>query len=836
MPLHSGRGLVGLAILAFAFAPGAEAVVCGADQYLEMDGAWTTTVNNAPQCTTCPDNMKNPAGVAGGYGDSAAPRYASAVAAAVAATTANNNILTWCNVPEGYYLSDETSAVLPGVCTACPTGKATTGVAQTITGAVGDQTAAVQCLMKSTCLADQYLEMDGLKNGATPNAPKCTDCPTNMVAPATPVLTNAAALVAHGGVADGAANNDLITSCNVPEGYYLSTATSATSPGAVTACSLGDAQGATTGVEQILPVGVNAAQFWYTKCIQKSTCIADQYLHNGGNYVYQSTPLGSLPNTAKAVLTSAVTLSTGSIKLAAHGFRVGQQLTYLQDTYGTLMAPLTHEQVVYVLTVTDVDNFIISTTKAGTAVTFTDAGHNTQKLAPGNGIVLAASVTLSTASILLEGHGFVVDQQLLYTDPATDPIEELAALSGGADGDVVYVLSVTDADNFIIKLTKAGTTAPDLSANVGTGGNDAQTFTPVVDKIVLEASVTESAAGTILLEGHGFVEGQELKYTAGSTLIAPLTDGQIIYVKTVTDANNFIISATFGGDAITITNNGEDTQMFTAYFRNKATCKACPTGMTAPAGGLITSSLVTTAIVGATAVDHELLSYCNVPAGSYLSAAVTSATGASSPGAATSCSDDYRFLSTTSTERLINAGLALTSPTIDDVSECTKISLCAANEYLESDGSQENDQSPFAAIPNKLVCTACPAGMSSLAGPLQGIISDLGATAVNDGASNNNLITICHVPDSFWLSTVDSATSPGAVTACGDSYAPSKGTTLVLSTPENLQTEIGACTVPSTKGATGTVGTAGTASPAAPLSVSTAAVFGAVLPMMLILV
>jgi len=196
--------LVGLAVLALAFATGAEAVVCGVDKYLEMNGAWTSSVANAPRCTPCPTNMKNTAGVAGGYGDSAAPRYAAAVAAAVAQGSANNDILTWCNVPEGYYLSTATSGVLPGAALACPTGKATTGVAQTITGTVPIQISGDNCLTKSTCAADKYLELDNawVNNGAK-NAPTCTACPAGMKAPAGPVLTNAAAKIAKTGIAAG---------------------------------------------------------------------------------------------------------------------------------------------------------------------------------------------------------------------------------------------------------------------------------------------------------------------------------------------------------------------------------------------------------------------------------------------------------------------------------------------------------------------------------------------------------------------------------------------------------------------------------------------------------
>ena len=591
--------LAGLAVLALAFATGAEAVVCNADHYLEMDGAYVSgSAANAPKCTPCPSNMKNPAGVTGGYGDSAAPRYAANVAAAVAATSADNKLLTWCNVPEGYYLSTATSDVLPGAVTVCPTA-ATTGVAQTISGTVTIQSAAVQCLGKSTCAADKYLELNGAYTASpsVANALQCTACPPGMTAPATPVVTVAAAKIAHTGIAATSAKTEVITNCNVPAGYYLSTATSSTSPGAVTACPAAFNGQATTGIEQIIPpTTVVAVQTPFSHCIQKSTCAADQYLKNSGGHVAGGGGVVSQVYAKSTVTTGA----SAKITLGSHGFTVNQKLRYNQNgvtrSGHQLMTPLTEGQLVFVKAVSG-DDVTISAVKGGDLIAISNAGDDLQSFTP-DFTVPKASITKATGSIELDIHGFAVNQQLIYQQ-----------------------------------------------------------------------------------DGAG-------------TLAAPLTDGQIVFIKTRSDGNNFIISATKGGDAITFTSQGHDTQKFTPVYANPPQCNDCPAGMTAPAApdvsskaaliyaaagsGAHTANSAPSAATGSGDVDDKMITFCNVPAGSWLSANVVDqlATG-SSPGAVTSCLDDSRFLTTTSPAVPVTAAV---SADANSAISCTKISNCAANE------------------------------------------------------------------------------------------------------------------------------------------------------------
>jgi len=388
--------LAGLVVLVLAFATGVEAVVCGANQYLEMNGLWTSAgVKNAAICTGCPTSMTAPAGVIGGYGDSTAPRYAAAVAAGVARTAIDNTLLTWCNVPAGYWLS--TAAVqhlgttaVPGAVTACVDALKTTSGGTVISGATLVETVA-QCYTASKCTANQYLEMDGA--GGDANAAKCTDCPTSMTAPATPALTNVQALVVKDGIARSAVDNSLVTWCNVPAGFYLSTAVvqatgTTASPGAVTACTANKDgyRGATTGIEQII-AAATAIQFPVSHCIQKSTCAADQYLKNDGGWVVKASAAAASAANKLSAAKSALTFATSTVSISTevitvtHAFKDNQQLTY-NSNGGSAITELTDGQVVYAHTVSGTASFKLSATYGGSVLALSGTGNSAQTLTP----------------------------------------------------------------------------------------------------------------------------------------------------------------------------------------------------------------------------------------------------------------------------------------------------------------------------------------------------------------------------------------------------------------------------------------------------------------------
>jgi hypothetical protein len=77
-----------------------------------------------------------------------------------------------------------------------------------------------------------------------------------------------------------------------------------------------------------------------------------------------------------AIPTNAITLLTGEITLANHGYVVGQALTY-RSAGGNAAAPLVDGSVVYVKS-KNVGDFIISVTPGGAAQPLTSAGNNAQ--------------------------------------------------------------------------------------------------------------------------------------------------------------------------------------------------------------------------------------------------------------------------------------------------------------------------------------------------------------------------------------------------------------------------------------------------------------------------
>ena len=67
----------------------------------------------------------------------------------------------------------------------------------------------------------------------------------------------------------------------------------------------------------------------------------------------------------------------------------------------------------------------------------------------------------------------------------------------------------------------------------------------------------------ITITAHGYTANTPLTYSAaGGTAIAGLTDGQIVFVKTVHDANTIDVSATAGGAVIDLTGTGNNSQTF----------------------------------------------------------------------------------------------------------------------------------------------------------------------------------------------------------------------------------------------------------------------------------
>jgi hypothetical protein len=80
---------------------------------------------------------------------------------------------------------------------------------------------------------------------------------------------------------------------------------------------------------------------------------------------------------------------------------------------------------------------------------------------------------------------------------------------------------------------------------------------------VVATSAVNASNEQVTITNHGFVANQEIVYQAnGGTAIAGLTDDTIFFVKTVSSANAFTLSATAGGTQIDITGTGNNAQSF----------------------------------------------------------------------------------------------------------------------------------------------------------------------------------------------------------------------------------------------------------------------------------
>ena len=79
----------------------------------------------------------------------------------------------------------------------------------------------------------------------------------------------------------------------------------------------------------------------------------------------------------------------------------------------------------------------------------------------------------------------------------------------------------------------------------------------------------------ITITSHGYLANTPLTYSAAAgTAIAGLTDGQIVFVKTVHDANTIDVSATAGGSVINLTGTGNNNQTFTGETNTGMTLTA----------------------------------------------------------------------------------------------------------------------------------------------------------------------------------------------------------------------------------------------------------------------
>lgn len=87
-----------------------------------------------------------------------------------------------------------------------------------------------------------------------------------------------------------------------------------------------------------------------------------------------------------------------------------------------------------------------------------------------------------------------------------------------------------------------------------------------VSKVAAVTSISNASPAVVTYTAHGFAANDPVVFTTDGALPAPLAAGTVYYVKTVTSADTFTISATAGGAAIDTTDAGSGTHSVTALY------------------------------------------------------------------------------------------------------------------------------------------------------------------------------------------------------------------------------------------------------------------------------
>jgi hypothetical protein len=250
----------------------------------------------------------------------------------------------------------------------------------------------------------------------------------------------------------------------------------------------------------------------------------------------------------RTVATSAVNASTNVITQTDHGFVVNQRVTY-SNGGGTTMAGLTDDTIFFIKTAPDANTFTLSATAGGSVIDITGTGNNAQTFtgASTKAFTATEAFTPSTNS----GSACTVTRPPINFDSAAPHIDTLVFGVTPAEAEAGY-------DNV--------TTIAAATGGTGYASAPSVTVAAPTARVVTQANVNIST-DVITITGHNLRTGTKLTYNqvSAGTLMAPLTDGQAVFVIRV-DNDTIKLATTLSnanaGTAINITNDGHDTQNF----------------------------------------------------------------------------------------------------------------------------------------------------------------------------------------------------------------------------------------------------------------------------------
>ena len=181
---------------------------------------------------------------------------------------------------------------------------------------------------------------------------------------------------------------------------------------------------------------------------------------------------GYQAGSSSTVATSNVSTDNNTLTISGHGFLTGDRLTY-SAAGGTAITGLTDGTTYFAIRVDD-NTIKLATSSAnavaGTQVTFTGAGNNSQTFSgPQPPFVATSSVSSTNDTITMTGHGYVTGDIVTYRANGG------TAIAGLTDATAFHVIRVDD-NTFKLANSASNATAGTQLDLTGTG-NAAQFFT-----------------------------------------------------------------------------------------------------------------------------------------------------------------------------------------------------------------------------------------------------------------------------------------------------------------------------------------------------------------------
>jgi len=200
------------------------------------------------------------------------------------------------------------------------------------------------------------------------------------------------------------------------------------------------------------------------------------------------------------------------------------------------------------------DNSVLAS--AGSVVT--DTAFATQASPAANYVIKNVHASIETIGLADSVYDNMVSSMIASKGFVEIPFKQYFSFSNTHTGSSRFTVATQSLDRLWTAWRTDGYNllgAPQPVAGYGFGNEE--------KSVAIATSGVTIATGSFAITAHGYSVGQALTYrTGGGTAAAPLVDGSVVYVKTVSSADAFIIAATPGGAAQVLTATGNSSQYF----------------------------------------------------------------------------------------------------------------------------------------------------------------------------------------------------------------------------------------------------------------------------------